>query len=111
MSPLEEEDKVLDAMLNAKTPYIDDAGFTSRVMERLPPRRRTVAWLRIAIILSASGFAALVLLLNQPLCAELTRTFAGMSRPSGLSLSTLSLSSMVMVAMLLWAGLTAVERD
>jgi hypothetical protein len=111
MKGREEEDKELDAMLDAKEPYIDDAGFTARVMERLPPRRRTVAWLRIGILCGASGVAGLVLLLNRPLCIEINRAFAGISHPGAISLSTLPFASMVMVAMLLWAGLTAVERE
>jgi hypothetical protein len=107
----EREDELLEAMLRAEQPYLEDAGFTAKVMERLPPRRRTVAFLRIGILFGSSGLAALVLLLNRPLCVEISRAFSRISHPSALSLSTLSLVSVVMVVMLLWAGLTAVERE
>jgi hypothetical protein len=35
-------DDLLDAQLRDETPYIDDAGFTARVMKQLP--RRRVSW-------------------------------------------------------------------
>jgi hypothetical protein len=111
MNGREEQNEVLEAMLNSEEPYIDDAGFTARVMERLPPRRRAVAWLRVAILLGASAVTALLLLLNPPLCAELSRAFSGLAHPGAISLSTLPFVSMVMVAMLLWAGLTAAEPE
>lgn len=44
----------LDALL-AREPYLDDGGFTARVMEALPPRRDPRA-----VILGLSGAAAAV---------------------------------------------------
>ena len=111
MKGREQEEELLEAMLTAEQPYLDDAGFTAKVMERLPPRRRTVAFVRIGILLGSSGLGALVLLLNRPLCVELGQAFSRISHPSAPSLSTLPLVSVVMVAMLLWAGLTAVEQE
>jgi len=40
MSPSEEKDP-LDVLLQEQNAYIDDDGFTRRVMAQLPPRRRT----------------------------------------------------------------------
>jgi hypothetical protein len=107
----EQEDELLEAMLSVEQPYLEDSGFTAKVMERLPPRRRTVALRRIAVLFGSSAVAALVLLLNRPLCAEFSRAFSRMSELRVSSLSTLSLVSVVMVATLLWAGLVAVERE
>jgi hypothetical protein len=110
MNPHHEEE-ALDAMLNAADPYLDDAGFTARVMERLPSRRSSLAWVRVAILLGASVLAALVLILNRSLCIELSRAFARLTHPSAILLSPLPLASVVMLVMLLWAGLTAVARE
>lgn len=111
MNPHHEEEEALDAMLNAADPYLDDAGFTARVMERLPAHRSSLVWVRVAILLGASVLAALVLILNRPLCVELSRAFARLTHPSASSISTLPLASVVMLVMLLWAGLTAVARE
>jgi len=43
----------LDALLE-KEPYLDDAGFTDRVLDRLPPRRRDLR----PVVLGLSGAAA-----------------------------------------------------
>ena len=55
MNPTEENDPV-DALLRAQNPYIDDDGFTARVSQSLPRRRR--AWWRPAILLSATAIGA-----------------------------------------------------
>ena len=49
----------LDAKLRDELPYIDDDGFTSRVSQQLPVRRRR-SKARAAILLSVSVFAAVV---------------------------------------------------
>ena len=50
----------LDRELREAAPYIDDAGFTVRVLQQLPPRRRRHDLLR-AIILLGMAFLASVL--------------------------------------------------
>lgn len=50
MNPPEENDPV-DALLREQNAYLDDAGFTARVVQSLPRRRR--AWLRPVILLGA----------------------------------------------------------
>jgi len=42
----------LDRQLREANPYIDDAGFTTRVMGRLPRRRRPPQFLRATILLT-----------------------------------------------------------
>ena len=55
---LQEEDW-LDAKLRDEMPYIDDDGFTSRVAQELPVRRRS-SKARAAILLSSAVFAAVI---------------------------------------------------
>jgi hypothetical protein len=47
-----EENDPLDALLREQNSYIDDGGFTARVVQSLPPRRR--AWLRPAFLLGVT---------------------------------------------------------
>jgi hypothetical protein len=47
-------DDLLDARLRDETPYIDDAGFTARVMKQLPRRRISRSNQRSFIILAAT---------------------------------------------------------
>src|SRR4029077_21289182 len=58
------DDETLDRQLREATPYIDDEGFTARVMARLPAARREPRWLRAMILLGltvlGSGIAYLL---------------------------------------------------
>ena len=45
------DDETLDRQLREVMPYIDDEGFTARVMARLPAARREPRWLRAMILL------------------------------------------------------------
>jgi len=45
------DDETLDRQLRDAAPYIDDDGFTARVMARLPAARRESRWLRAMILL------------------------------------------------------------
>jgi len=58
------DDETLDQQLRDATPYIDDEGFTARVMARLPAARRQPRWLRAMILLGlallGSGIAYLL---------------------------------------------------
>ena len=49
----------LDAKLRDELPYIDDDGFTSRVSQQLPVRRRR-SKARAAILVSVAVFAAMI---------------------------------------------------
>ena len=50
------DDETLDRQLRDALPYIDDEGFTARVMATLPQARREPRWLRAMILI---GLAAL----------------------------------------------------
>src|SRR5436190_23378981 len=58
------DDETLDRQLREATPYIDDGGFTARVMAKLPAARREPRWLRAMILLGltllGSGIAYLL---------------------------------------------------
>jgi anti-sigma factor RsiW len=47
-------DNLLDARLREEAPYIDDAGFTARVMKQLPRRRWSWSTQRAFIIFAAT---------------------------------------------------------
>lgn len=44
----------LEALLREQNPYLEDNGFTARVIASLPPRRRR-NWLRPSVLLSATA--------------------------------------------------------
>ena len=46
-------DERLDALLREQNTYIEDNGFTARLVATLPPRRR-YSWLRPTLLLSAT---------------------------------------------------------
>lgn len=50
----------LDQQLREAAPYIDDAGFTARVLQQLPPPRRRDDLLRAAILLGMSLLASVL---------------------------------------------------
>lgn len=50
----------LDAKLRDEMPYIDDAGFTARVVHQLPTRRRTSRSVRSAIIIGLTLIACVM---------------------------------------------------
>ena len=45
------DDEMLDRQLREAVPYIDDDGFTARVIASLPAARREPRWLRALIVL------------------------------------------------------------
>lgn len=59
MDPEAQEDW-LDAKLREDAPYLDDAGFTARVVQQLPVRRRQSQKLRAAIILGITFLASVI---------------------------------------------------
>jgi hypothetical protein len=50
----------LDGELREAAPYIDDEGFTARVLQQLPPPRRSHDWLRAAILLGMTLLASVL---------------------------------------------------
>ena len=54
----------LDAKLREEMPYIDDAGFTARVMQQLPAQRASSFPLRASILMVAAVIASLTAFLG-----------------------------------------------
>ncbi len=52
-----EEKDPLDTLLREQNNYVDDGGFTARVMAALPPRRRR-SWLQPIVLLGAAAIGA-----------------------------------------------------
>ena len=50
----------LDRQLRESAPYIDDGGFTARVLQQLPPPRRSRDLLRAAILLGMTFLASVL---------------------------------------------------
>ena len=63
MNPPETNDP-LDALLREQNTYIDDNGFTARIVASLPPRRRS--WLRPAVLLGATAVGYVLALMWMP---------------------------------------------
>jgi hypothetical protein len=59
-----QENDPLDALLREQNSYIDDGGFTARVVQSLPRRRR--AWLRPAFLLGATVIGSVLAVLWVP---------------------------------------------
>jgi hypothetical protein len=54
------DDDTLDRQLRDAVPYIDDDGFTARVMAKLPATRREPRWLRPMILLGVTVLGSAV---------------------------------------------------
>jgi hypothetical protein len=59
-----EENDPLDALLREQNSYVDDGGFTARVIQSLPRRRR--AWLRPVFLLAATVIGSALAVLWLP---------------------------------------------
>jgi hypothetical protein len=59
MNQVNQEDW-LDRQLREAAPYIDDDGFTARVLQQLPPPRRSHELLRAAILLGMTLLASVL---------------------------------------------------
>ncbi len=66
----------VDEMLKRANPYLDDAGFTARVMERLPRPRAASGRVR-AWVLAGSALAATAVALLEPARALASGTLGG----------------------------------
>jgi hypothetical protein len=61
---LPEQNDPLDTLLREQNAYVDDGGFTARVVKTLPRRRR--AWLRPALLMSATAIGSVLAVLWLP---------------------------------------------
>jgi hypothetical protein len=100
-------DDLLDARLRDETPYIDDAGFTGRVMKQLPQRRLSWNKQRAVVILVATIVSVVVAYFASDQGMFVHDAFARMSglRPLQ-SLLVILVCGMAMTIAGLWAALT-----
>src|SRR6059058_3333039 len=100
-------DDLLDARLRDETPYIDDAGFTRRVMKQLPRRRVSWSSQRAFIILAATILSVVVAYFASGEGMFVHDAFAQMSglRPLHLLFVILACGTAMTIAGL-WAALT-----
>ena len=100
------EDPV-DALLREQNTYVDDGGFTARVVKSLPRRRR--AWLRPALLLGAVAIGSVLAILWLP-WGDLPTLDASVLH----SLNSQVLMPWVLVilvtASLTWGAISALER-
>ena len=104
----EHDEGWLDDTLRRGEPYIEDEGFTDRVMGRLPaPKRRTSK--RPFILLGATASAALFALWAQPIRGAITGAALDLGRLS--PSSHMPIGSIVLAVLVIWAafGLTQSE--
>ena len=100
-------DDLLDARLRDETPYIDDAGFTARVMQQLPHRRFSWSAQRAFIIFAATIVSVVIAYFASGEGMFVHDAFARMSglKPLQLLLLILACGTGMTIAGL-WAALT-----
>jgi hypothetical protein len=104
MTAPNDREEWLDAMLTKQLPYLDDNGFTARVVEQLPPRRSTKR--RTAVLAVFAALAAGVAAIS-PLGRLLPEAFRFTTH-----ISALSLAAWVTVGLIVWgaAALAVMEE-
>jgi len=104
-----EEKDPLDALLREQNTYVDDGGFTARVMAALPQRRRR-SWLQPVLLLGAAAIGAALAVRWLP-----WESLPALDPSALLSLDTKVtipwLSVLLVAASITWAVLAAVQWD
>jgi len=103
-----EESDPLDALLREQNSYLDDGGFTARVIQSLPPRRR--AWLRPALLLSATAIGAVLAVLWVPWGSLATLDWSSLLSPNSQVLMPWVLAATV-IGSLLWSVVAALQWE
>jgi len=102
------EEDPIDTELREQNAYINDDGFTRRVIAALPRRRRS--WLRPAVLLGTSAIGWVLAVLWLP-----WRSLPPVELPALLSLDSQVLTPWVLVLAvaisLIWAMVAAVQCD
>jgi|ERR1017187_977194 hypothetical protein len=107
MSQPEDKDPI-DALLREQHAYIEDDGFTTRVLAALPPRRRT--WLRPILLLGATAIGSALAIQWLP-----WENLSSLDASALLSLNSQALLPWLLVlsvaASLTWAVIAAVQWE
>jgi hypothetical protein len=108
---LPEENDPIDALLREQNAYLDDAGFTNRVIQSLPRRRR--AWLRPVILSGAIAIGSVLAIRWLPwgnlLALDLSslKSLFAADSPTLLSLVTV----LAVGASLVWSIISVLQRE
>jgi hypothetical protein len=104
------DDDPVEALLRERAPYLDDDGFTARVIGRLPPARN-LARLRALVLLAAAAIAGLVVLV-WPAAAQALRAVLGTLGPAwrDAPANTL-LAGLTLLALIVWGCAAAATSD
>jgi hypothetical protein len=105
-----EENDPLDALLHEQNVYLEDAGFTRRVVKSLPPPRRRRSWLRPFILLGATAIGSLLAVWWLPwknLPAVDSSALLSLSLPVLLPWAVL----LAVVASLVWGLIAALQHE
>ncbi len=109
MNQPEQADPV-ETMLREQNQYINDDGFTARVMTALPRRRRPYYWLRPALLLGAAAVGTALAIRWLP-----WESLSAMDLSALLSLDFQAMAPWLSVALvsasILWAVVAAVEWE
>jgi hypothetical protein len=98
----------MDALLREQNTYVDDNGFTARVVKSLPRRRR--AWLRPVILLGATAIGSVLALRWLPWGNLPVLDSSALLSPDSQALMPWVLVLSVM-ASLVWGTISALERE
>jgi hypothetical protein len=105
---LPEENDPLDALLREQNAYIDDGGFTARVVQTLPRRRR--AWLRPVFLLAATGIGSVLAVLWVPWASLPALDLSALLSPNPQVLLPWVLAVTV-IGSLLWSTVAALQWE
>jgi hypothetical protein len=103
-----EENDPLDALLREQNSYVDDGGFTARVIQSLPPRRR--AWLRPALLMSSTITGSVLAVLWVPWSSLPALDLSAFLSPNPQVLMPWVLAVSV-VGALLWSAVAALQWE
>jgi hypothetical protein len=108
MNQVNQEDW-LDRELREAAPYIDDAGFTARVLQQLPPPRRGRDLLRAAILLGMTLLASVLAYVVSGGGRFVTVTIERLAGLPALWVFALALASSLVIAAV--GATVAISRD
>jgi hypothetical protein len=101
---MEPTEDLLDRQLREALPYIEDNGFTARVLQKLPPARKSTRSLRGAILIGSSALASALAYILSDGGRSL---MIGMSRLTALPITWLLVAALASGILVMAGGLVA----
>ena len=99
----------LDDLLRQETDYVDDKGFTARVLAALPETRRAWYASRSVVLLAATVLASVVALLIPGLASYVVGSLIDIVNLKSVSAGKLAV--LVPIALFYWVGLSAAAAE